>query len=337
MQRRFTRVWEGGSTGGTSSTPLVCADRRSVLGVDNRSEIREFLASRRAKLTPEQVGLPAGGGKRRVTGLRREEVAVLAGVSTDWYIRLEKGHINGISDDVLDAVARALRLDEAERAHLFDLAHAARPTRAPRRQARTQVRPSLQRIVESMATTCAFIRNGRLDVLAINALGRTLYTPVFDGSVVGHSARPANLARFCFLDPRARDFYPDWDDAAHTTVALLRTEAGRDPHNRDLTGLIGELATLSDEFRTRWAAHDVRLHHRGTKTFHHPVVGFLELNFDAMDLPADPGLTLTVYTAEPGSPSEDGLRLLASWAATVTTTDDAAVDDPEQTPTGKDQ
>jgi transcriptional regulator with XRE-family HTH domain len=298
--------------------------------VDNRAEIRQFLATRRAKLTPEQVGLPAGGGKRRVPGLRREEVAVLAGVSTDWYIRLEKGHISGVSEDVLDAVARALQLDEAERAHLFDLARAARPTRAPRRQNRNQVRPSLQRVVDSMLTTPAFVRNGRLDLLAINTLGRALYAPVFDDP-----ARPANLARFNFLDPRARDFYPNWDDAAHTSVALLRTEAGRDPHNRDLTNLVGELATRSDEFRTRWAAHNVRLHQRGTKTFHHPVVGRLELSFDAMDLPADPGLTLTAYTAEPASPSEDGLRLLASWAATVASTD--AVEKPDPTPTSKDR
>jgi transcriptional regulator with XRE-family HTH domain len=308
------------------------------MAVDNRAEIREFLATRRARLSPEQVGFPAGGGKRRVPGLRREEVAVLAGVSTDWYIRLEKGHINGVSADVLDAVARALHLDEAERAHLFDLARAARP-RAPRRQTRNQVRPSVARIVESMVSTAAFVRNGRLDVLAINALGRALYAPVFDdavsnASVSDGSGRTANLARFNFLDPRSRDFYPDWDKAAHTTVALLRTEAGRDPHNRDLTALIGELATLSDEFRTRWAAHDVRLHQRGTKTFHHPVVGRLELAFDAMDLPADPGLTLTAYSAEPGSPSEDGLRLLASWAATVAV---PAAQTPEHTPTGKDQ
>jgi transcriptional regulator with XRE-family HTH domain len=295
--------------------------------VDNRAEIREFLASRRAKLTPEQVGLPAGGGKRRVPGLRREEVAVLAGVSTDWYIRLEKGYISGVSEDVLDAVARALHLDEAEQAHLFDLARAARPARAPRRHNRNQVPPSLARIVDSMLTTPAFVRNGRLDLLAINTLGRALYAPVFDDST-----QPPNLARFNFLDPRARDFYPNWDDAANTSVALLRTEAGRDPHNRDLTHLVGELATRSDEFRTRWASHNVRLHQRGTKTFHHPVVGRLELAFDAMDVPAEPGLTLTAYTAEPGSPSEDGLRLLASWAATVET-----AQTPEQAPTSKDR
>jgi transcriptional regulator with XRE-family HTH domain len=283
-----------------------------VDGVDNRAEIKEFLATRRAKITPEQVGLPAGGGTRRVPGLRREEVAVLAGVSTDWYIRLEKGNISGVSDDVLDAVARALHLDEAEREHLFNLARAARSARVPRRATKPQVRPSVQRILDSMAGTPAFVRNGRLDILAINDLGRALYSAVFD-----EPRRPANIARFNFLDPRANDFYPDWDDAANTTVALLRTEAGRDPHNRELTDLIGELATRSGQFRTRWATHNVRQHRSGLKHFHHPVVGTLDLAFDAMDLPGEPGLTLTAYTAEPGTPSHDGLTLLASWVATA--------------------
>jgi hypothetical protein len=198
----------------------------------------------------------------------------------------------------------------------------------------------MQRIVDSMTTTAAFIRNGRLDLLAINALGRALYAPAFDDP-----ARPANLARFNFLDPRARDFYPDWDDAAHTSVALLRTEAGRDPHNRELTDLVGELATRSTEFRTLWAGHDVRLHRSGIKKFRHPVVGRLDLAYEAMDLPADPGLTLTAYTAEPGSPSEDALRLLASWAATIATPastaaseDAGAADTPDvPEPTSKDR
>ena len=280
--------------------------------MDNRTEIREFLASRRAKVTPEQVGLPAGGGKRRVPGLRREEVAVLAGVSTDWYIRLEKGHINGVSAEVLDAVARALRLDEAERDHLFNLARAARPTRTPRRRTQQAIRPSIQRLLDSMLTTPAFVRNGRLDVLAINPLGQALYSPAFEDPT-----RPVNLARFNFLDHRSEAFYPDWEHTSDTTVALLRTEAGRDPHNKDLTDLVGELATRSDAFRTRWAAHDVRLHRTGTKHFHHPVVGRLDLDFDAMGLPADTGLTLTAYSAEPGTPSADALSLLASWAITT--------------------
>jgi transcriptional regulator with XRE-family HTH domain len=282
--------------------------------VDNRAEIREFLASRRAKVTPEQVGLPAGGGKRRVPGLRREEVAVLAGVSTDWYTRLEKGHINGVSADVLDAVARALQLDEAERAHLFNLARAARPDRTPRRRGQSRVRPSMQRILDSMVTTPAFVRNGRLDLLAINALGRALFSPAFEDPV-----RPANLARFNFLDPAARDFYPDWNNSANTTVALLRTEAGRDPHNKDLADLIGELATRSDEFRVRWAAHNVKLHRTGTKRFHHPIVGDVTVDFESLDLPGDLGQKVIVYTAEPGSPSQHAIDLLASWAITPAT------------------
>jgi transcriptional regulator with XRE-family HTH domain len=280
--------------------------------VDNRAEVREFLTTRRAKINPEQAGVPLYGRRRRVPGLRREEVAQLAGVSTDYYTRLEKGNLGGASDSVLDAIARALQLDEAERAHLFDLARGARATaaREPRRRAQPKVRANVQRILESMTTAPAFVRNGRLDVLAVNPLGRALYAPVFDDS-----GRTPSLARFCFLDPRAVAFYPDWDDAANTTVALLRTEAGRAPFDRALTELVGELATRSDAFRTRWAAHNVRLHRTGAKHFHHPVVGDLSLAFDAMELPADQGLTLTAYTAEPGTPSAEKLSLLASWSA----------------------
>jgi transcriptional regulator with XRE-family HTH domain len=285
-----------------------------VVVVDTRAEIRDFLATRRAKISPEEAGLPSTG-RRRVPGLRREEVAVLAGVSTDWYVRLERGHIADVSDDVLNAVTRALRLDEAERAHLFDLARAAKPSRAPRRRPKTHIRPSVQWMLDAMTGAAAFVRNGHMDILAINSLGRALYSPMFD-----EPRRPVNIARFHFLDPRAHDFYPNWDRAADTTVAIMRTEAGRDPHNRELTDLVGELAMRSDEFRTRWARHNVRLHHTGPKQFHHPVVGTLDLVFEAVDLPTDElcGLDLTVYTAEPGSASEDGLKMLASWAATTT-------------------
>jgi MmyB-like transcription regulator ligand binding domain len=172
------------------------------------------------------------------------------------------------------------------------------------------VRPSVLRILESMTSTPAFVRNGRLDVLAINPLGKALYSPVFDDPT-----RPANLARFCFLHPQSRDFYPGWDDVASSTVAVLRSEAGRDPYNRELTDLIGELATRSDDFRTGWAAHNVRLHQHGAKHFAHPVVGLIDVTFDSMELLADPGLTLTAYSTEPGSGSEDALKLLASWSA----------------------
>jgi len=278
--------------------------------MDNRSEIREFLASRRAKISPQQAGL--GGlhsGHRRVPGLRREEVALLAGVSVEYYARLERGNLGGVSESVLDALSGALQLDEAERQHLYDLARTAGATPRTTRRRRTadEVRPSVVAMLESMTEAPAFVRNGRLDLLAANRLAQALFAPAFVAE-----ARPVNLARFVFLDPAAKTFHPNWEHSANTTVALLRTEAGRDPYNRNLTDLVGELSTRSDEFRTRWAAHDVRLHHSGVKHFHHPEVGALELNFEAMPLPADPGLTLTAYNAAPGTPSYDGLRLLAS-------------------------
>jgi len=287
--------------------------------VDNRSDIRDFLVTRRARITPEQAGLLPGSGRRRVPGLRREEVAVLAGVSTDWYTRLEKGHITGVSEDVLEAVARALQLDEAERTYLFDLARAARPSRTPPRRGRGQVAPRVQWMLDTMTGSAAFVANGRLDILAANTLGRALHSPFFVDP-----QRPANFARFQFLDPQAADFYQDWTSAANITVALLRAEAGRRPQDGQLRELVGELSTVSEEFRTRWAAHDVRIHHNGTKQFHHPVVGGVELGYCTLDLPAEDHevLRLTIYTAVPGSPSEDALKLLASWAATA---DDPAV------------
>ncbi|MFI5935508.1 helix-turn-helix domain-containing protein [Actinoplanes sp. NPDC051494] len=279
--------------------------------MDNRDDVREFLASRRARITPERAGLPHYGGTRRVKGLRREEVALLAGVSPDYYIRLERGNLGGVSGTVLDAISRALRLDEAEHAHLHDLARAANGTARPRRRPAPVVRPGVRQLLDAMTDAPAFVRNGRLDVLGANPAAEALYSPAYAAR-----SRPVNLARFCFLDPRATVFYPDWAGAADQTVALLRTEAGRDPYDRDLCDMVGELSTRSEEFRVRWAAHDVRLHHTGVKTFHHPVVGDLILSFEAMPLPADPGLTLTAYSAEPGSPSADSLRLLAGWAAT---------------------
>jgi transcriptional regulator with XRE-family HTH domain len=299
--------------------------------VDNRNDIREFLVSRRARITPQQAGLTAYGRNRRVPGLRREEVALLAGVSIDYYTQLERGKLSGVSDSVLDAIAGALQLDEAERSHLFDLACAANTTPRARRRPAQQVRPSVQYILDAMTEAPAFVRNGRLDILATNRLGKALYSPVF-----ANPARPANLARFRFLDPASSDFYPDWDDSANTTVALLRTEAGRDPYNRSLSDLVGELSTRSDEFRIRWAAHNVRLHHTGIKRFHHPAVGDLSLVFEAMPLPTDPGLTMTVYSAEPGSPSHDGLKLLASWAATHDQADQPEAPTPQtaKTPNG---
>jgi transcriptional regulator with XRE-family HTH domain len=279
----------------------------------NGNEMRDFLISRRAKITPDQAGLPAYGGNRRVAGLRREEVALLAGVSIDYYTRLERGRAAGASDSVLEGIARALQLDEAERAHLFDLARAADNAavpRAPRRPSPQQVRPSVRRILDSMAAP-AYVRNLRLDILAANRLGAALLSPV-----INSPAQPANNARFLFLDPAAPEFYPDWERQAQDVVAMLRTEAGRSPHDKALSNLIGELSTRSDNFRTWWAAHNVRFHRTGVKRFHHPVVGDLTLTYEALDLAADSGLRISAYSAEPGTPSDDALRLLASWAAT---------------------
>ncbi|MCV7383909.1 helix-turn-helix transcriptional regulator [Mycolicibacter longobardus] len=285
-------------------------------GVPERTDIRDFLATRRARISPEQVGLPAGGTQRRVPGLRREEVAVLAGVSTDWYTRLEKGHIRGVSDDVLSAVARALLLDDAETAHLFHLARAAKPARTPRRRTPVKLPASLQQLLDAMTGAAVFVRNGRLDIIATNALGRALYAPVLD-----EPAWKANIARFNFLDERAADFFPDYAGSMDTTVALLRTEAGRDPYNKDLTELIGELATRSEHFRSRWGTHNVRSHNTGLKHFNHPVVGAVDLSYDSLDVrcTGDDQLVLTGYTAPPGSPADEKLRMLASWSAPTST------------------
>jgi transcriptional regulator with XRE-family HTH domain len=280
--------------------------------VDNRDEVKAFLSSRRAKITPEQAGLTSYSRNRRVPGLRRSEVADLAGVSVEYYAQLERGNLAGASDSVLDALARALHLDEAEQAHLADLARAAGPaTRIRRKHPVHQVRPSVARILELMTEIPAFVGNGRGDVRAANPLAQALYAPMFDDP-----ARPANHARFAFLNPRARDFWRDWDRIASDTVAMMRTESGRDPYDKALTDLVGELSTRSEDFRIRWATHDVRLHRTGIKQFHHPVIGDLDLHFETMQLTADPGLAMTLLSAPAGSAADDALRLLASWAAT---------------------
>jgi transcriptional regulator with XRE-family HTH domain len=291
--------------------------------VDTKNEIREFLTSRRGRVTPQQAGLPSYGA-RRVPGLRREEVAVLAGVSVPYYTRLERGDVNGVSEGVLEGLARALQLDDAERAHLLDLARAAHPmpARPRRRQTKHGVRPEVRWILDAITGAAAFVSNDRLDLLAANQLGRALYSELYDAP-----ARPVNTARFVFLDPRAEASYPEWDRVATETVAILRSAAGRDPYNRELSDLVGELATQSDAFRTRWATHNVRFHNTGVKQFHHPVVGELSLSYNRLDLAADPGLTLFTYTTEPGSRSEDALRLLGSWAATIDSAEPARATD----------
>ncbi|GAB4098554.1 helix-turn-helix transcriptional regulator [Sinomonas halotolerans] len=328
---------------------------------EHRAQVRDFLVSRRARITPEQAGLSVYGGNRRVPGLRREEAALLAGVSVDYYTRLERGNLAGASESVLESLARALRLDDAERDHLFDLARTANASpNARQRPSRQALRPSVQFMLDAITAAPAFVRNGRMDILAANRLGYALYSPLYTpppasdtpvqaGSLqregahaVGSSAvgahasahdagthppldahppldpsgRPANHSRFLFLDPRAREFYPDWATAANNNVALLRTESGRHPYDKGLADLVGELSTRSDEFARLWAAHNVRRHYSGNKVFRHPVVGEIELMFEALVPSEDPALTLTVYPAVPGSRAEEQLKLLASWAVT---------------------
>jgi len=286
---------------------------------DNRSEIRDFLISRRAKLTPERVGLPTSR-RRRVPGLRREEVAALAGVSTEWYTRLEKGHIGGVSEDVLEAVAQALLLNEDERIYLFELARAARPARRrSHRRKDVEIPSSVQWMVDSMTMAPAFVRNGRLDIVASNTLCRALYSPMFDSDTTADRGC-ANFPRYFFLDPGSRDFFVDWEEGARATVAVLRAEAGREPHDRVLRKLVGELSTLSPDFRTMWASHDVRIRHEGVKRLNHPEVGRREMTFRDLNLPLPQrtGHDLIIYTTEPGTPSEDRLKLLASWTAPQT-------------------
>jgi transcriptional regulator with XRE-family HTH domain len=278
----------------------------------DRAEIQQFLASRRARITPEQAGLPAYGGNRRVKGLRREEVAMLSGVSVDYYVRLERGNLSGASDGVLDGVARALQLDEAERDHLFDLARRTTgPAAARRKLPARRLRPALQQMLDAISDAPAWIRNDRHDLLATNRMARALYAPI-----LADPRRPANTDRFVYLDPAAREFFTDWEKAADDIAAMLRAEAGRNPYDKALTDLIGELSTRSEIFRRRWADHNVRHHRTGIKKLRHPAVGDLELQFEAMTLASDPGLTLLIYTATPNTPTADSLRLLATWAAT---------------------
>ena len=287
--------------------------------IDHRAEVREFLTSRRARITPEQAGLLAYGGNRRVQGLRREEVAMLAGVSVDYYIRLERGNLSGASGSVLEALARALQLDAAEQEHLFSLARSAAKGPARRRTPPAAVRPTIQHVLDAISDAPAWVRNGRHDIVAINRMGRALYSPVLEDP-----RRPANTARFVYLDPAALDFFVDWDQVANDAAAMLRLEAGRTPHDRELIELVGELSTRSDIFRQRWASHDVQFHRSGRKRLRHPIVGRLDLDYESMELPAEPGLALIVYTAAPGSSTADALTMLASWSARPDAVDEPA-------------
>jgi transcriptional regulator with XRE-family HTH domain len=278
--------------------------------VDNRAEVRDFLTTRRARITPEAAGLPTYGEQRRVPGLRRTEVAQLAGMSIEYYTRLERGNLAGVSEPVLDSLASALSLDDAEREHLFDLARAASTSvRTPRRTGSRAVRPSIYRILDALAAP-AYLRNRRFDILAANQQCFALYA-----DVIAPESLPMNLARFMFLDRRAEEVHLDWDAVADDTVAALRIEAGRNPLDRKLSDLVGELATRSDAFRTRWARHHVRHHRTAAKQIHNPVVGDLTLTGDALELPGE-DLILITYTAPVDSPAQGQLNFLTSWTAT---------------------
>jgi transcriptional regulator with XRE-family HTH domain len=287
--------------------------------VDRRKDIQEFLTSRRARLTPEQAGLASFGGKRRVTGLRREEVAMLAGVSMDYYARLERGHLAGASESVLEAVARALQFDDAERQHLLDLARNTEPgTPRPHRPRHSAggLRPAVTVILAGLTGIPAYVRTARMEILAANELCQALY-----GGALDDERLPLNLARYLFLDPHSRGFFLDWDAVADDLTGALRIEAGRDPRDRALSDLIGELSTRSDEFVARWARQNVRLHRMTRKRLHNRVVGDIELTGNALELPGD-DLVMIAYTADPGSQAEDQLKLLAAWSATRETTTD---------------
>jgi transcriptional regulator with XRE-family HTH domain len=270
--------------------------------VDRRREIRDFLVSRRARITPEQAGIDLpGGGRRRVPGLRRSEVAALASISVDYYVQLERGDLDGASDAVLAALARALQLDDAERAHLLGLARTGTDPDPPT----TALRPHVQRVLETFAGV-ALVRNRRWDYLGANHLGRALYAPIFDAP-----REPPNHLRFLFLDAAARTFAPDWEDTARDAVRILRAEASAAPHDPGPAALIEELRQASEAFAAIWDEQDVRLPAAGRHRFLHPEVGPLELTFEAATLRADHGLTLLLATAEPGSATADALRRLA--------------------------
>ncbi len=284
-------------------------------GMDNRSEVQQFLTALRARITPEKAGLTLFGGERRVPGLRREEVAQIAGVSTAYYTRMERGDLGGVSESVLYALARGLQLNEAETTHLLDLARTATgPRRSPRTKPERRVSPRLAQLLDTMRDVPAIAMNRLGDPVESNALGRALFPHLFpDG------AKPLNSARYLFLDPRAQTFYPDWSTVAREAVSGLRLLAGQDPSDRTLMALVGELATRSEDFRTWWGGHTVRTHTSGTKRVNHPVVGEITLGYETLALPSTPGLTVAAYLPDPGSSSADALDMLRSWIAEPTT------------------
>ncbi|MEU8759854.1 helix-turn-helix transcriptional regulator [Streptomyces sp. NPDC048659] len=278
--------------------------------MDLSAELSEFLRSRRARLKPQDVGLPEFGRHRRVPGLRREELAQLAGVSVAYYTRLEQGNGRNVSMEVLDSIARALRLSDTERAHLTHLAKPMVKKRQKAAVARPQkVRAGLRQLLDSMDGVPAFVLGRRGDILAWNRMARALM-----GDFAAWEPRERNMSRLVFLDPNARDLYVDWECKAVEVVSVLRLYAGLHPDDQELLALVGELSVRSEEFRSLWAAHTVTDKGHGTKKVRHPLVGEMTLSYESLKVSGDdPDLMLVTYHAEPGSPSADALRLLAQW------------------------
>jgi len=279
--------------------------------MDNRSEVQQFLTAARGRISPERAGVPMFGGERRVPGLRREEVAQLAGVSLSYYTRMERGDLAGVSEGVLQSVARALQLDAAEAAHLLDLGRTSigRVRRAaPRREPR--LAPSVLHLIEAMNDVPVVAGNRLGDTVASNRLGRALFPHLFPAD-----GEPLNLVRYTFLDPRARSFYVDWETTARGVVSSMRLAAGHDPDDRALAALIAELAAESPEFAEWWSGHTVRVHASGRKEIDHPVVGEMTLIYDVLSVSAAPGIAITSYLTEPGTTSADALDILRSWGA----------------------
>ncbi|MEO0027723.1 MAG: hypothetical protein RL716_1054 [Actinomycetota bacterium] len=279
--------------------------------MDTRATVREFLVACRSRLTPEDAGLQVFGGNRRVAGLRREEVAMLAGVSNDYYVRLERGHLEGASDSVLNALARALQLDATETGYLFDLARAARialPSKGP--SVARGLRPNVARILDAIHDVPVFVTSTRLELLGANKLGQALYSPIFESGIA-----QMNIARWIFLDEKAKDFYVDYPKIADSAVGTLRLEALRSADDPKFTSLIGELSSKSELFRNLWAKHRVFKHPGGVKSFNHPLVGLVTLTYEPFQVIADTGVGMNIYTAEPGSETEEKLKIIGAWAA----------------------
>jgi len=276
--------------------------------------------TRRAKISPEDAGLPSGSGNRRVKGLRREEVAVLAGVSTEYYAQIERGDIGRASEEILHALATALRLDDIERQHLLDLSHAAGP-RVRRPQQAVRVHANVQQMMDAMPGIPASIHNGRLDLVAANPLGRALYANIYDRY---NGPDVPNLASYVFLDEHSQTMFPDWNAVAEDAVATLQAHSARQSRNKSFAQLIGQLSVQSSVFRNLWATHNVSSHLRGKKRIHHPAVGELDLKYEALALPGAAGLQMITFLPEPGSSTDDALRLLGSLIAPDTGTDEIA-------------